>query len=225
VKSHRSIWSKDEGGLVKNMMNGVEKTAKTIDEAINLALLDLNLDRELADIEVIEEGSKGIFGFLGGKPARVKVKAKKEASFVKGKEFVEKILHNMKVEATVKMEVLDQGVVIRITGEDVGILIGRRGETLESLQYLASLVVNRNSDRYQKVTVDIEGYRDRREDTLIKLAQRIASKVARTNKSVILEPMTPYERRIIHSTLQNNGTVATFSTGDEPYRKIIVKPK
>jgi spoIIIJ-associated protein len=207
------------------MTNAVEKEGKTIDEAINLALLELKLEKELVDIEVIEEGSKGIFGFLGGKPARVKVKAKKEASFIKGKEFVEDILFNMKVSAVVTMEVQDPGVVIRISGDDVGILIGRRGETLESLQYLASLVVNRNADRYQKVTVDIEGYRDRREDTLIKLAQRIASKVAKTNKSVILEPMTPYERRIIHSTLQGNDSVSTYSTGDEPYRKIIVKPK
>lgn len=207
------------------MENGVKKTAKTMDQAIDLALNELNLQRDLVDIEVLEEGNKGIFGFLGGKPATVFVRAKKEASFHRGKEFVEKILHNMNIEANVSCDNINHGVLIRISGDDVGILIGRHGETLESLQYLTGLVVNRHSDKYQKVLLDIEGYRDRREDTLKKLAQRIASKVKKTNRSVALEPMSSYERRIIHSALQDNHAVSTLSTGEEPFRKIIVKPR
>jgi spoIIIJ-associated protein len=207
------------------MGKGIEKSAKTVDEAIELALSDLELTREAVEVEILEEASKGIFGLFGGKQARVYVRPKADVSYARGKEFVETILRQMQVQASVENEVVENGLVIRITGEDVGILIGRRGETLEAFQYLVGLVVNKHADTYQKVFLDIEGYRNKREESLIRLAQRIAFKVHKTNKSVTLEPMPSNERRIIHSALQENGTVVTFSTGDEPFRKIVVRPK
>lgn len=207
------------------MSNIIEKSAKTVDEAVDMALSEINLDRKWVDVEVVEEGSKGLFGIFGSKAATVRVKAKQNLSFEKGKDLIRDILENMGLEANVDLEEVENGVIIKITGKDLGILIGRRGETLESLQYLVGLVVNKHADTYKKVSIDIEGYRDKREDSLIKLAKRLASKAKETRKTVTLEPMPASERRIIHSVLQENRSVSTYSSGDEPYRKIIIKPK
>lgn len=207
------------------MANIIEKSAKTVDEAVDMALSEINLDRKWVDVEVVEEGSKGLFGIFGSKTAKVRVKAKQNLSFEKGKDLIRDILDNMGLEANVDLEEVENGVIIKITGKDLGILIGRRGETLESLQYLVGLVVNKHADTYKKVSIDIEGYRDKREDSLIKLAKRLASKARETRKTVTLEPMPASERRIIHSVLQENRSVSTYSSGDEPYRKIIIKPK
>lgn len=207
------------------MANIIEKTAKTVDEAVDMALSEINLDRKWVDVEVVEEGNKGFLGIFGSKDARVKVKTKQNFSFEKGKEFITDILNSMNLKANVEVQELENAVLIKITGDNLGILIGRRGETLDSLQYLVGLVVNKHSDTYKKVTIDIEGYRDRREDSLIRLANRLATKARQTKKTVTLEPMPANERRIIHSVLQDNRSVSTYSTGDDPYRKIIIKPK
>lgn len=201
----------------------VEKTAKTVQEAINLALEELGAQRDNVDIEVIEEGNKGIFG-IGSKFARVQVTLKRSRS-EDAVNFLEDVLSKMNVEVEIEKMEDDESILLKITGKDSGIIIGRRGETLDALQYLTSLAVNKQSDDYKRVTIDIENYRQKREETLVKLADRLAERVVRYRKSVTLEPMNPYERRIIHSSLQNNMLVETHSIGEEPNRKVVITLK
>lgn len=204
----------------------VEKTAKTVQEAIGLALEELGVRREDVDIEILDEGSKGIFG-IGGKLARVQVSLKETESSrsEEAVSFLRNVLTKMNVAVEIDMTEDDESIMLKITGKDSGIIIGRRGETLDALQYLTSLVVNKQSDDYKRVTIDIENYRQKREETLVKLADRLADRVVRYRKSVTLEPMNPYERRIIHSTLQNNRLVETHSVGEEPNRKVVITLK
>lgn len=202
----------------------IEKTGKTVQEAVNLALEELQADIDNVDIEVIDEGTKGIFGRLGGKSAKVKITMKRSLA-EDAKRFLRIILTKMNIEVSVEGEENEDAVNIRINGRDSGIIIGRRGETLDALQYLTSLVVNKGKDDYKRVTVDIEDYRQRREETLINLASRIADRVVRYRKNVALEPMNPYERRIIHSSLQGNRLIETYSVGEEPNRKVVITLK
>lgn len=201
-----------------------EFTGKTVDEALQEALLQLNVSSDKITYEVIEKESKGFLG-IGNKPAKIRVKLNPtiEGS---AKAFLEKIFAVMNISAEITVEYdQDETVSINLVGDDMGVLIGKRGQTLDSLQYLTSLVVNKNSDKYLKVKLDTENYRERRKETLENLAKNIASKVKRTHKPVSLEPMNPYERRIIHSTLQNDKYCETHSEGEEPYRKVVVTLK
>lgn len=199
----------------------VEKSAKTVQEAIDLALDELKTDREKVTVEVLEEGSKGIFGLIGGKLARIRVTLK-ETGVSKAEKFLKDVFEKMNVNVEIEIIEEEDCVTFKITGDDVGIIIGRRGETLDSLQYLTSLVLNKNEEKYKRVVVDTENYRKKREETLIKLADRLAEKVIKYRKSITLEPMNPYERRIIHSSLQNNKFIRTYSIGDEPNRKVVI---
>ena len=201
-------------------------TGKNVDEAVNNALLQLQITSEKLEYEVVEKGSNGLLGFIGSKPAVIR--ARKKSDFIdEGEEILQKIFHemNMEVDIAVAYNKEEQVVDIVLTGEDMGILIGKRGQTLDSLQYIISLVVNKESDAYVRVKVDTENYRERRKETLETLAKNIAYKVKRTRRSVSLEPMNPYERRIIHSALQNDKYVETHSEGEEPYRKVVVTLK
>lgn len=202
----------------------VEKTGKTVQEAVSLALDELNVDRSRVEIEVLEEGTKGIFGILGNKVARVRVTVK-ESKAEAAINFLNAVFAKMNVDVDIGSEEDDESVNLKISGKDSGIIIGRRGETLDSLQYLTSLVVNKGREDYIRVSVDIENYRQKREETLVKLANRLADRVAKYKKKVTLEPMNPYERRIIHSSLQNNRYVETYSIGDEPNRKVVIALK
>lgn len=220
-------------------MNSIEKSAKTVDEAIALALVDLKVDKNAVKIEIMEEGSRGIFGFIGNKMAKVKVSLKApeqnipDATTVSEETdtselaiaFVTDVITKIGVTAHIEASSDEEGLHIKISGDQVGVLIGRRGETLDALQYLTGLVCNKGQEPHLKVLVDVESYRSRRQETLMALADRLAKKVARTRKSVTLEPMTANERRIIHAALQGNTAVDTYSTGAEPYRKIVIKPK
>ena len=207
-------------------MRSVEMAGRTVDEAVENGLKVLRITKDKVKVEVIEEGSKGLFGILGARPAKVKLIAK-EDSEIAAKKFLKDVLDNMDIQCDIHVK--DEGDILRVelTGPKMGILIGHRGDTLDSLQYLLSLVVNKqNKDaEYKKVIVDTENYRKKREDTLVKLANRLAMKVNRYKKSVTLEPMNPYERRIIHAALQDNPYVLTHSEGDEPYRKVVIEPK
>lgn len=205
-------------------MNGIEKTGKTVEEAIESALLEANLTKDEVEIEVLEEPTKGLFGFLGGKPARVRI-IKKDSPSDRAKELLHKILVYM--DLNVKMEVVDKSdrVAINIFGDDLGILIGRRGETLDALQYLTNLASNKNMEKRKRIWIDIEGYRKRREETLMKLAAKLADKAKQRGRNVVLEPMNSMERRIIHTALQERDDIYTFSEGEEPYRKIVIAPK
>ncbi|NLP15135.1 MAG: protein jag [Clostridium sp.] len=206
------------------MPNYVEKSAKSIQEAIDAALVELNVKRENVEVEILDEGAKGIFGLIGSKQAKVRVTLK-ETSGEKAKKFLLDLFSKMKVNADVLVEEKDDSVLIKIEGNDIGIVIGRRGETLDSLQYLTSLVINKSKEDYKRVVIDIENYRQKREETLVKLANKLADRVMKYKKNITLEPMNPYERRVIHSSLQNHKYVQTYSIGDEPNRKVIITLK
>lgn len=204
------------------MARSIEKQAKTIQEAVQAALGELGTYEENVDIEVLDEGNKGIFGIIGNKMARVRVTLK-ETGGEKASQFLYDVFDKMNLAAEIAVAEDEESVLLKVKGKDIGIIIGRRGETLDSLQYLASLVINKDKGSYKRVVIDVENYRQKREDTLVKLANRLADKVAKYKKSITLEPMNPYERRIIHSTLQNNRYVETYSVGEEPNRKVVIK--
>lgn len=208
------------------MPMSIIKEAKTIDEAIRLACEELKISRDDAEIEVISEGNKGLLGFIGNKNAVVKVteieKNSIEDIIVN---FLKPIFDKMEIEANIDIREEEGQITVRLSGENIGIVIGRRGETLDALQYLLSLVINRNIDGYIRIILDVADYRQKREETLVRLANRVADKVMRSRKNLTLEPMNPYERRIIHSTLQNHKYVDTQSIGEEPNRKVVVRCK
>ena len=200
----------------------VEKTGKTVQDAVDAALSELNAGSEDVEIEIIEEGNKGFLG-IGGKLAKVRVTFKKlQKRESKVDEFLASVFRAMDIDVSVESEHTDEGINVNVKGKDCGSIIGRRGETLDSLQYLASLVANKNSENYVRVTIDVENYRKKREETLVRLANKLASRVLKYRRKITLEPMNPYERRIIHSALQNNRMVETYSVGEEPHRKVVI---
>ena len=203
-------------------MKILEMTGKTIDEALENALRELKLTKEMVDYEVLEEGSKGFLNFIGTKPARIKVIVKHNYKDDL-EDFLKNLLNNMNVKAEISIKEENESIFINLTGPKMGTIIGYRGETLDAIQYLCSLVANKDSNNpYKKVVLDTENYRKKREETLIRVAEKTAYKVRKNNKAYKLEPMNPYERRIIHSALQDNEFVYTFSEGDEPNRKVVV---
>lgn len=257
-------------------MNYVIKTAKTVDEAVSQALIELNIDREDAQIEVIEESSKGLFGLIGSKDATVKVSkieatedilkeifteseksqptdefentvsteeftvSKQEVEEVEvtdkksatsgeieeiSREFLDKVLNSLGIETDLDINFENNVLKVEIKGDEekLGIVIGKRGVTLDSIQYLLSLIVNKNTDEYVRVQLDSSGYRQKREDTLKDLAQKMASKVLKTGRNIKLEPMNAHERKIIHEALQEYEGVITHSEGKDPYRKVVIQ--
>ncbi len=201
-------------------MKFVEKSGKSVEEALRLALIELDATREQVEIEVLDEGSKGFLG-IGAKETKIRVSKKNSVTDV-AHTFLSSLLKEMNIAAEIEIVLAQDALNINIIGEDMAILIGKRGQTLDSLQYLVSLVVNKERDDYLRVVLDTENYRAKRKETLEGLAEKLASKVKKSRKNVILEPMNPYERRIIHSALQNNPNVSTKSEGDEPYRKVVI---
>ncbi|WP_317855061.1 RNA-binding cell elongation regulator Jag/EloR [Chakrabartyella piscis] len=205
-------------------MQEIRKTGKTVEEAIAAALVELEAVREDVDVTVIEEGSKGLFGMFGGKDAIVLVR-KNNNPQRDAESFLREVFLSMGLLVKIETEMRDRQLYINMIGDDMGILIGKRGQTLDSLQYLVNLVVNKNSSSYISVMLDTENYRQRRKETLETLAHNLAKKVKHTKKNVVLEPMNPYERRIIHSALQNDRFTKTFSEGEEPYRNVVITLK
>ncbi len=205
-------------------MDSIREEGKTVEEAISEALKKLNISREEAEIKVIDEGSKGIFGLIGGKNAEVEVKVKPVPVQI-GKEFLEGVLDKMPVECelnVIEEETDQEQVAYNVNSPNLGIIIGRRGETLDALQYITSLVVNKTTDSYFRVFIDAEGYRERRKQTLERLARKMAQKTLTTGRKVMLEPMPPHERRIIHIALKGDNRVTTYSEGKEPYRRVLI---
>lgn len=203
-----------------------EYTAKTVDDAITAATVELGITSDNLNYEVIDEGSRGFLGIFSGKPAVIRVILKKSLLEMT-QVFCDELFAAMQVETKVDIDFKEEDNVMNIdlSGPDMGILIGKRGQTLDALQYLISLYVNRESDAYVRVKLDTENYRERRKVTLEKLAKKIAYTVKRTRKPVALEPMNPYERRVIHSALQNDRYVCTKSEGEEPHRKVVIMLK
>lgn len=209
-------------------MEYIEVSAKTVSEAITEACQKLGVTSDRLDYQVVEEGSSGFLG-IGSKPAIIKAAVKVEKVSVEdsAKIFLNDVFTamDMTVVVDVKYNEEEKEMDIDLSGDEMGVLIGKRGQTLDSLQYLVSLVVNKESEDYIRVKVDTENYRERRKETLENLAKNIAYKVKRTRRTVALEPMNPYERRIIHSALQNDKYVTTHSEGEEPFRKVVVSLK
>ncbi|MDR7854968.1 RNA-binding cell elongation regulator Jag/EloR [Tissierella sp.] len=208
-------------------MRSVIKVSKTVDEAIREALIELDISKDDAEIEIIEEPSKGLFGLIGAKDAKVRVSVVNDTIEI-ADNFLSKLLNSMNIKAVNIIKKNGNNLHVDITdisSTDMGILIGKRGNTLDSVQYLLSLVINKKKDDYIKVIVDTEGYRAKREETLIRLANKMAEKAKYGKRPVKLEPMNPYERRIIHSALQNINGVTTYSEGDEPYRRVVIQSK
>ena len=209
-------------------MEFIEVSAKTVNDAITEACQKLGVTSDKLEYEVVEEGSNGFLG-IGSKPAVIKasVKAEKITLDEAAKNFLKDVFTamNLAVVIDVKYDEAEKSMDIDFSGDEMGVLIGKRGQTLDSLQYLVSLVVNKDSEDYIRVKVDTENYRQRRKETLENLAKNIAYKVKRTKRSVSLEPMNPYERRIIHSALQNDKYVTTHSEGEEPFRRVVVTLK
>ena len=265
-------------------MNYVIKTGKSVDEAVREALKELNISREKAEIEILDEGQKGFLGLIGSKDATVKVwpredetksilneifneeieteksqeavhedveleiennevsteavqevvdveegtksiEEENEEILDAAREFISKILDTFELENSVEMELKDNVLTINVNGDEnrLGILIGKRGVTLDSIQYILNLIVNKKSSRYIRVNLDSSGYREKRKETLINLAKKMANKVTKTGRSVKLEPMNSYERKIIHTALQDYEGVLTHSEGKDPFRKVVIQ--
>ena len=206
-------------------MEFIEISAKNVDDAITQATVQLGITSDQLEYEVLDKGSTGFLG-IGSKNAVIK--ARKKFSIDENVvEFLSSIFDAMKMEVEILVAVNEEEHIIEVElkGDDMGILIGKRGQTLDSLQYLTNLAINKHSDEYYKVKIDTEDYRKRRKETLENLAKNIAYKVKRTKRPVSLEPMNPFERRIIHSALQNDRYVTTHSEGEEPYRKVVITLK
>lgn len=205
-------------------MTEVEKTGKTVEEAVDSALAELGVAKDEVEIDVLEKPSKGLFGFLGAKPGRVRVRVIEKPAR-KARDLLERVLKAMELEVDMDVVENEQEVYISMKGPDLGILIGRRGETLDSLQYLINLSANKNQEDRRRIILDVEGYRKRREETLRNLALKLADKAKQKGRNVVLEPMNSQERRIIHTTLQARSDIYTYSEGEDPYRKIVISPR
>ena len=205
-------------------MEYIEISAKTVDDAITEACEKLSVTSDKLEYEVVSEGSTGFLG-INSKPAVIKARVKKDM-IDQAKVFLNDVFAAMNMVVTIETKYDEEESVLEVnlTGDDMGVLIGKRGQTLDSLQYLISLVVNRDAEKYIHVKVDTENYRERRKATLENLAKNISYKVRKNRQPVALEPMNPYERRIIHSALQADDRVSTHSEGEEPYRRVVVTP-
>lgn len=203
-------------------MNFSEKMGKSVDEATALALEDLGVSIDCVTVEVLEEPSKGFLG-IGSKFAKVRVTVKSGSQEkMKALAFMKDLTEKMRLDIELVAEEKDQVVYIAVEGKDTGTVIGKRGQTLDAVQYLTNLAVNKGTTKYTRVVINAEGYREKREKTLIQLAERLGQKVIKTGRSVRLEPMNPYERKVIHAALQKYDRIKTRSEGEDPYRRIII---
>ncbi|NLZ43733.1 MAG: protein jag [Clostridia bacterium] len=208
-------------------MRSVEVVGRTKEEALDLALKELKVARDKVQVEILEEvNNKGLLGLININRVRLRVKVKDREEYVqKAVRLLREILVNMGIYAEVEIFKKPDHLVLNVNGSDLGKLIGRRGQTLNSLQYLVNLAVNKDSKEKEKIIIDVGGYRHRREESLRRLANRAATRVSLHKKKEVLHPMTPYERRIIHLALQNNEEVQTYSEGKDPFRRVVISPK
>jgi spoIIIJ-associated protein len=201
----------------------VTATGQNVEEAVKSALAQLQVSKDRTDVDVIDQGKKGIFGIFGSRPAVVKVTVIIDP-IEEAQKFLTQVSEQMGAPAEIEIKREGKHVHFIMTGEKIALLIGKRGQTLNSLQYLTQLVLNRFSNQYLTVILDAEDYRKRRNETLIQLAHRLAQKAVRTGTDVTLEPMPSYERKVIHAALSENKRVKTISDGTEPHRYIVISP-
>lgn len=203
-------------------MKIIEMTGKNVDEALEKALTELDVTKDRVKVDIIDEGSKGFFNVFGAKPAKIKVTVKRDY-LADVRTFITDVLNSMDIKADIDIKEDNDVININLSGPKMGLIIGYRGETLDSLQYLISLVTNKNHDiPYKKVVLDTENYRAKREETLKRVALKYARRVEKTGRSYRLEPMNPYERRIIHAALQDNKFVSTHSEGEDSSRRVVI---
>lgn len=253
-------------------MNMVEKTGKTVEDAVKAALAELGVSRDQAEVEVLEESKPSLLGLFGGRDAKVRVTVKeaepeapaapepaeeaapeaaeapvekteaapqedakapadreeeRQAAAAAAKAFLEEIFRAMGMDLLIEKFISrkDEEIILKIHGDGIGVLIGKHGQTLDALQYLTNLAGNRGRKNWSRIILDAENYRERRRETLERLARNLADRVKRTRKKAMLEPMNPYERKIVHMSLQNDPAVTTYSEGEEPYRKVVIDLK
>ncbi len=205
-------------------MDMIEKSGKTVEQALAALMQELHVSSlDKLEYEVVEEGAKGFLGF-GSRDAVVRGKVKYNPEEI-AKNFLREMFVAMGIVVQIETKRKEKQLLINLSGEDMGILIGKRGQTLDSIQYLVNLVVNKGNSPYLSVMLDTENYRQRRKETLESLAYHLAKRVKQSGQKVVLEPMNPYERRIIHSSLQNNKYVTTYSEGEEPFRNVVIDLK
>ena len=205
-------------------MDKITKSGKTVDDALHEALKELNASKDEVEVTVIDEGIKGFLGMFGAKDAVIQVVRKFNPEKI-AVTFLNEMFQAMHMNVSIETKLKEKQVSIELSGDEIGVLIGKRGQTLDSIQYLVSLVVNKGNSPYISILLDTENYRQRRKETLESLAYNLAKKVKQTKRNVVLEPMNPYERRIIHSSLQNDRYVTTYSEGEEPYRNVVITLK
>lgn len=205
-------------------MKKISVSGKSIGEAVEAGLKQLNTTEDRVRISVLEEPAKGLFGLIGSKEATIEMELIPDA-VEESKQFLQRLLQAMGVEASVDVEQDEETTVLQISGPELGKVIGRRGQTLDALQYLVSIVGNRFSNERFRIILDAENFRSRRKATLEQLAERLANKVRKTRREVMLEPMSPQDRKVIHSILQHAADVVTYSKGNEPNRRIVIDIK
>lgn len=205
-------------------MKSVEKSGRTIDEAIAAALEELGVPSERVVVEVLDEGKVGFLG-IGAKPVLVRVQLRQSSRKARVGQFLEEVCSAMEVDVQIDVREDQDYLHVDVVGNEAGMLIGHHGQTLDALQYLLNLVASKSGEEGQRVLLDIERYRKRREETLTRLASRLAEKVQRDGERVALEPMSAHERRVIHLALQENPFVATSSEGDDPFRRVVIQLK
>ncbi|SDD87075.1 spoIIIJ-associated protein [Paenibacillus sp. UNCCL117] len=202
-------------------MRKIVVTGKTIEDAVRSGLLQLGTTENRVNVQVLEQPSKGLFGLIGARSAKVELELLPDA-MEEAVKFLQDILRTMELDVRIEQKQNKEGLELHMHGEELGMLIGRRGQTLDALQYLVGIVANRYSDHHLRVVLDAEHFRERRRKTLEELADRLAERAIRTKKEVVLEPMSPQERKVIHSQLQQHPKVKTFSRGDEPNRRVVI---
>ncbi len=205
------------------MIKVIEATGKTEDEAIQSALAELGCTRDQVSVEILERAKSGFLG-IGAAPAKIRVSFEQPDDIITLTEtFLKGLLEKMGSDAVPVLEQKDENTIyVNLTGEKLGMLIGRRGETLDAIQHIANYAMNRVSEKHVHISVDAENYRSKREESLQRLAEKVAAKVLKYRKNMTLEPMNSYERHVIHTALQDYEGVSTFSTGTEPNRRIVV---
>ncbi|MCA0756378.1 protein jag [Paenibacillus sp. N4] len=203
-------------------MKKIVASGKTIDDAVRNGLVQLQVTEDRVKTNVIEQPAKGFFGLFGAKEAKVELELIPDP-MLEAEQFLLEVSGTMGLQVNIDRKQTREGTLLSVSGSgDLGMLIGRRGQTLDALQYLVNIVANRYSDSHLRIVLDAEDFRERRRKTLEDLSDRLAGRVIRTRKEVVLEPMAPHERKVIHSQLQNHPKVKTFSKGDEPNRRVVI---
>jgi spoIIIJ-associated protein len=201
----------------------VTAAGQSVEEAVVSALSQLNVSRDEVEIEVVNEGKRGIFGIFGTKPAIVKVTLKPDP-IEETKHYLLEILGNMDIIPDIQVKKDGRNIEFEMTGEKMALVIGKRGQTLNSLQYLTQLALNRKTNQFMTIILNAENYRSRREQALVQLAGRLAEGAIQNRQSVTLEPMPSFERKIIHNALSKNNKIKTHSEGEEPNRYLVIDP-